>query len=172
MGKTLGRPMHVDETTAMRKLGYFASILVDIDLSKKIPNKIWLESKKHGVAFWQEVKLGKMPEFCIHYVVLGNNMADKESGGTAMGPSEESETLQFDSVVIVQVLEPNFMVQTADEIAMEEITGPLSMGQAIVVSHEMQNMEMVEYVDDVTNVSQSIGEQDCTPIEQEMRYTV
>ncbi|KAF9594223.1 hypothetical protein IFM89_028880 [Coptis chinensis] len=49
-----GRPMHVDETTAMRKLGYFASILANVDLSKKIPNKIWVESKKHGVAFWQE----------------------------------------------------------------------------------------------------------------------
>ncbi|KAF9625925.1 hypothetical protein IFM89_027793 [Coptis chinensis] len=72
MGKILGRPMHVDETTAMRKLGYFASVFVDIDLSKKIPDKIWVESKKHGVAFWQDVQLGKLPDYWTHCKGVGH----------------------------------------------------------------------------------------------------
>ncbi|KAF9610625.1 hypothetical protein IFM89_023700 [Coptis chinensis] len=30
MGRALGRPIHVDETTAKRELGFYASVLVDI----------------------------------------------------------------------------------------------------------------------------------------------
>ncbi|KAF9593034.1 hypothetical protein IFM89_019779 [Coptis chinensis] len=71
-----GRPMHVDETTAMRKLGYFASVLVDIDLPIKIPDKIWVESKKHGVAFSQEIRLGKLPNYCTHCKGVGHTVSN------------------------------------------------------------------------------------------------
>ncbi|KAF9606879.1 hypothetical protein IFM89_029478 [Coptis chinensis] len=62
MGKTLGRPMHVDlNHKESEKVGVFCeSVLVDIDLSRKNPHKIWVESKKHGVAFRKEVRLGKL----------------------------------------------------------------------------------------------------------------
>ncbi|KAF5194594.1 zinc ion binding / nucleic acid binding protein [Thalictrum thalictroides] len=72
MGKALGRPLHVDETTAKREMGYYASVYVDIDLSQHIPDKIWVESKKHGVAFWQKVQLGKLPDFCNHCKGVGH----------------------------------------------------------------------------------------------------
>ncbi|KAF9598223.1 hypothetical protein IFM89_025924 [Coptis chinensis] len=43
LGRALGRPIHVDETTAKRELGYYASVYVDLDLSKPVPDKIWVE---------------------------------------------------------------------------------------------------------------------------------
>ncbi|KAF5197175.1 hypothetical protein FRX31_013237 [Thalictrum thalictroides] len=46
-GLNFCRPIHVDETTAKREMGYYASVFVDINMSQKIPYKIWVESKKH-----------------------------------------------------------------------------------------------------------------------------
>ncbi|KAF9620226.1 hypothetical protein IFM89_010961 [Coptis chinensis] len=62
----LGRPLHVDETTTKRTLGFYASVRVDVDLSKKIPDKIWVEPKKFGVALRQEGAAGKIPRLYNH----------------------------------------------------------------------------------------------------------
>ncbi|XP_026419631.1 uncharacterized protein LOC113315585 [Papaver somniferum] len=45
MGNYLGRSIKVDETTLKREIGYYASVLVEMDMPKFIPNKIWGESK-------------------------------------------------------------------------------------------------------------------------------
>ncbi|KAF9607966.1 hypothetical protein IFM89_003886 [Coptis chinensis] len=74
LGRALGKLIHVDETTAKCELGYYASVYVDLDLSKPVPDKIWVESKKHGVGFWQMVKLGKTPEFCNHCKGVGHSV--------------------------------------------------------------------------------------------------
>ncbi|KAF5183469.1 hypothetical protein FRX31_026944 [Thalictrum thalictroides] len=54
MGRTLGAPVQVDENTLERNMGYYASVQVDIDLSKTIPDKILVEVEDKNVEFWQE----------------------------------------------------------------------------------------------------------------------
>ncbi|KAF9611587.1 hypothetical protein IFM89_033591 [Coptis chinensis] len=76
LGRAVGRPIHVDETTAKRELGYYASVLVDIDLSKSILKKVWIKSKKYNIGFWQPIKLGKTPEFCSHCKGVGHTVAN------------------------------------------------------------------------------------------------
>ncbi|KAF9591381.1 hypothetical protein IFM89_004066 [Coptis chinensis] len=76
LGRAVGRPIHMDETTAKRELGYYASVLVDIDLSKSIPEKVWIESKTYNIGFWQPIKLGKTPEFCSHCKGVGHTVAN------------------------------------------------------------------------------------------------
>ncbi|KAF9600727.1 hypothetical protein IFM89_011414 [Coptis chinensis] len=112
MGKTLGRPMHVDETTAMRKLGYFASVLVDIDLSKKIPDKIWVESKNYGVAFWQEVRLGKLPDYCTHCKGVGHMVSSCRF--------LKKDLAQTGKTVVAQTLGETAVVNTSQGQGMRE----------------------------------------------------
>ncbi|XP_026384303.1 uncharacterized protein LOC113279868 [Papaver somniferum] len=62
IGKALGRPIKVDETTLKKEVGYYASILVEMDLAKAIPIKICVESK-YG-KFEQAMNIPNLPKFC------------------------------------------------------------------------------------------------------------
>ncbi|KAF5192562.1 hypothetical protein FRX31_017848 [Thalictrum thalictroides] len=53
IGRTLGAPMGVDRHTLDRHYGYFASVLIDMDLSKSIPDKVLVEVED-GEEFLQE----------------------------------------------------------------------------------------------------------------------
>ncbi|XP_026447609.1 uncharacterized protein LOC113348115 [Papaver somniferum] len=74
MGKALGRPIKVDETTLKREARYYESSFVEIDLVKPIPSKIWVESKYGG--FEQAVQIPKLPKFCNHCQVIGHYVAE------------------------------------------------------------------------------------------------
>ncbi|KAF9616183.1 hypothetical protein IFM89_028959 [Coptis chinensis] len=54
LGRAVGRPIHTDENTAKRKLGYYASVLVDVDLTQKIPEKIWVEVSGRDIKILKE----------------------------------------------------------------------------------------------------------------------
>ncbi|KAF5187172.1 Ribonuclease h domain, partial [Thalictrum thalictroides] len=75
MGKTLGAPIGIDKHTADREYGFFASILVEIDLAKPIPPQILVEVDG-GKDFMQEVVVGKLPKFCEHCKSIGHFMSD------------------------------------------------------------------------------------------------
>ncbi|KAF9601234.1 hypothetical protein IFM89_017419 [Coptis chinensis] len=55
MGRCIGYPIGLDKPTAEREFGFYASVLVDLDLSKHIPNQILVELP-NGVDFMQEAK--------------------------------------------------------------------------------------------------------------------
>ncbi|XP_026410376.1 uncharacterized protein LOC113305570 [Papaver somniferum] len=77
MGNALGRSIKVDETTVKREIGYYASVLVEMDMSKYIPRKIWVESM-YG-SFEQRVHIPKVPKFCIHCQVVGHSVTECRS---------------------------------------------------------------------------------------------
>ncbi|KAF5183644.1 hypothetical protein FRX31_026769, partial [Thalictrum thalictroides] len=56
--------------------GYYASVLVDIDLAQAIPDQILVEVEGQGLEFWQEIQLGKTPKFCNHCKVVGHLVSD------------------------------------------------------------------------------------------------
>ncbi|XP_026398911.1 uncharacterized protein LOC113294750 [Papaver somniferum] len=64
MGRSFGRPIRVDETILKKQAGFYANILVEIDLAKVIPNKVGMESK-YG-KFEQEIRFSNLPKFCNH----------------------------------------------------------------------------------------------------------
>ncbi|XP_026378670.1 uncharacterized protein LOC113273117 [Papaver somniferum] len=73
MGKAMGRPIKVDETTLNKEAGYYASVQVEMDLAKAIPSKIWVESKYGGIE--QSIQIPKLPKYCNHCNVLGHHVA-------------------------------------------------------------------------------------------------
>ncbi|KAF9610052.1 hypothetical protein IFM89_019892 [Coptis chinensis] len=75
MGKTVGYPIGVDKHTLERDFGNYASVLVDVDLSKPIPNQIWVEEEE-GISFMQDIEVVKMPKFCSHCKMVGHLVAE------------------------------------------------------------------------------------------------
>ncbi|KAF6171542.1 hypothetical protein GIB67_018066 [Kingdonia uniflora] len=71
-GRTMGTPIHVDRTQS--DFGYFAKVLVDIDLAEPIPNKVLVEVEDED--FWQKVELGTLPKFFPHCKMVGHNLAE------------------------------------------------------------------------------------------------
>ncbi|XP_026399047.1 uncharacterized protein LOC113294889 [Papaver somniferum] len=66
----LGTPFKVDEATLNVKSGLYASVLVNIDLAKKVPNKLWIKIKFGG--FMQDVLLTNLPKFCHNCKIVGH----------------------------------------------------------------------------------------------------
>ncbi|XP_026459324.1 uncharacterized protein LOC113359984 [Papaver somniferum] len=77
LGERFGRAIKVDETTLKKEVGYYASVLVEVDLSRYIPNQIEVKSK-YG-SFTQEVQIPHIPKFCNHCKVVGHWVAECRS---------------------------------------------------------------------------------------------
>ncbi|KAF6134864.1 hypothetical protein GIB67_002265 [Kingdonia uniflora] len=71
LGKTLGTPIQLDHSTRNQDYGYHANVLVDIDLSKPIPDHILLEVE-NNIINKQEVLLHRVPKYCNHYKNVGH----------------------------------------------------------------------------------------------------
>ncbi|KAF6156530.1 hypothetical protein GIB67_011331 [Kingdonia uniflora] len=56
------------------EFGYFAKVLVDINLAEPIPSKILVEVEDGD--FWQRVELGATPKFCSHCKIIGHTFAE------------------------------------------------------------------------------------------------
>ncbi|KAF9590682.1 hypothetical protein IFM89_036174 [Coptis chinensis] len=78
MGRCIGYPIGIDKTTAARDFGFYASVLVDLDLSKPIPSQIIVEVPD-GQDFVQEIELSRLPKFCSHCKTIGHLMSDCKS---------------------------------------------------------------------------------------------
>ncbi|KAF6138296.1 hypothetical protein GIB67_001446 [Kingdonia uniflora] len=76
LGRTMGTPIHVNRTHS--DFGYFAKVLVDIDLAEPIPNKVLVEVEDGD--FWQKVELGSLPKFCPHCKMVGHNLSECRDG--------------------------------------------------------------------------------------------
>lgn len=50
LGKGLGTPIGVDQRTINKEYGYFANVLVDIDLAKPVPDRIIIK-EEGGIGF-------------------------------------------------------------------------------------------------------------------------
>ncbi|XP_026378725.1 uncharacterized protein LOC113273179 [Papaver somniferum] len=66
----LGRAIKVDEVTLKKEIGYYASVLVEVDFAKFIPAKVIVEYK-YG-KFEQAIQISKKPKFCNHCSIVGH----------------------------------------------------------------------------------------------------
>ncbi|XP_026428632.1 uncharacterized protein LOC113324525 [Papaver somniferum] len=70
ISRAIGTPIKVDESTLKYESGYSAKVLIDGDLEKAIPNKLWIISKFGG--FMQSVLLPQLPKFCGYCKIIGH----------------------------------------------------------------------------------------------------
>jgi len=69
----IGTPLSLDECTLQKSRGFFARILVDVNLQYDLPNQIMVERK--GFALVVELKYEKLPEFCSLCRAIGHSMS-------------------------------------------------------------------------------------------------
>ncbi|KAL5709354.1 hypothetical protein ACHQM5_020054 [Ranunculus cassubicifolius] len=93
IGKGLGKPIGVDERTIKRDFGYFAYILIEIDLSKPIPSNITIK-EEDGSSFVQEVEIPKMPQICSHCNGIGHSMFQCRGLIRAINPEQNRQNNQ------------------------------------------------------------------------------
>ncbi|MCI18401.1 hypothetical protein A2U01_0039555, partial [Trifolium medium] len=76
IASSLGTPLCTDSVTSKplmeRTFGHFARVLVDMDLSQTLRDKIIVERK--GFAFFVEVEYENLPDFCNNCKMLGHHM--------------------------------------------------------------------------------------------------
>jgi len=72
IASAVGTPLLVDSATQNRVFGHYACILVDMDLSKHIFNKVMIE--REGYSFTIEITYERLPSFCTHCQNIGHHI--------------------------------------------------------------------------------------------------
>ncbi|KAK9288342.1 hypothetical protein L1049_016795 [Liquidambar formosana] len=71
IARGVGIPLRIDDATTLRKFGYYARVLVDVDLSNPLPKVLWVERKDHG--FNAELFYENLPHFCTCCKSIGHS---------------------------------------------------------------------------------------------------
>ncbi|KAI0529358.1 hypothetical protein KFK09_001906 [Dendrobium nobile] len=64
LGSIFGLRLQTDQVTASRTRPSVATVLVEVDITKKHAKEVWVGSKAFG--YLQKVEFGKVPDFCNH----------------------------------------------------------------------------------------------------------
>ncbi|XP_026430543.1 uncharacterized protein LOC113327581 [Papaver somniferum] len=89
IGKILGNPIVVDEKTLKLDYGFYASVLIDIDFAKHIPERIHITSG--GKEFWQYIDIQKYPKFCSKCNIIGHVDAECKKKSTKIDGNKEKQ---------------------------------------------------------------------------------
>ncbi|XP_026399717.1 uncharacterized protein LOC113295601 [Papaver somniferum] len=95
IGKAVGNPIVVDQRTLNLEFGSYASVLVDVDFVKHIPDRILLTAG--GRTFWQYVEIPKHPKFYLHCNIIGHNESEcrrKPKSGESVKEMEDTQDWQ------------------------------------------------------------------------------
>ncbi|XP_010687516.1 uncharacterized protein LOC104901625 [Beta vulgaris subsp. vulgaris] len=72
IGSLLGMPVYADECTSKALRVSFARILIEMDVTQKIPNEIQIEDP-NGATFKQKVTYDWLPPYCKKCLKVGHN---------------------------------------------------------------------------------------------------
>ncbi|KAF5174857.1 F-box/LRR-repeat protein [Thalictrum thalictroides] len=71
IAKAVGCPIGIDKFTMEREFGYYANVLIDLELSKSLPNQNLVEVEDDK-EFIQDVVYPVLPNFCAHCQAIGH----------------------------------------------------------------------------------------------------
>ncbi|KAL0916491.1 hypothetical protein M5K25_014011 [Dendrobium thyrsiflorum] len=77
LGSLFGRPLKVDNATSIGSRPSLARVLVELDITKKYPEKVWLGPDKLG--YIQSVEMEPFPPFCDQCKALGHGRGECRS---------------------------------------------------------------------------------------------
>lgn len=86
----LGTPVSIDDTTLNRRLGIFARVLIDVDLSENLFESVVVEREEHALSII--VQYEKHPSFCSHCRMIGHtiqNCSKLNAYNTAKAPIQK-----------------------------------------------------------------------------------
>ncbi|KAL0912359.1 hypothetical protein M5K25_018325 [Dendrobium thyrsiflorum] len=74
LASIFGKPLQTDQATASISRPSVARVLVELDISKKHPDEIWLGSELNG--YFQKVDFENLPIFCSHCKMHGHGLKE------------------------------------------------------------------------------------------------
>ncbi|KAL0904233.1 hypothetical protein M5K25_026317 [Dendrobium thyrsiflorum] len=74
LGSLFGKPLKIDNATSVGSRPSVARVLVELDVTKRFPDRIWLGSEKYG--YIQHVDMEVFLSFCEHCKALGHSRVD------------------------------------------------------------------------------------------------
>ncbi|PKU78298.1 hypothetical protein MA16_Dca008923 [Dendrobium catenatum] len=81
LGSLFGHPLKIDFATSLGSRPSLARVLVELDIMKNYPEKVWLDSKNLG--YVQQVQMEVFPLFCDLCKSIGHKQGDCRSSSTA-----------------------------------------------------------------------------------------
>lgn len=66
----LGTPLSIDESTQQKRFGFFARVLIDVDLSENLFESVVVDREDHALSI--SVQYEKHPLFCEHCIMIGH----------------------------------------------------------------------------------------------------
>ena len=90
----LGTPLHLDKVTRDRTYGYYARILVDLDLSFDLPKSIMVERETHG--FPMDIHYENLPHICSNCGIIGHQVVARRKikSNNSVGGRKRSKVLE------------------------------------------------------------------------------
>ncbi|XP_026396267.1 uncharacterized protein LOC113290894 [Papaver somniferum] len=74
ISRAIRNPIKVDAATLNYQSGYYAKVLIEIDVAKNIHNKLWIVTRYE--AFSQGVTLTNLPKFCHKCKIVGHQISE------------------------------------------------------------------------------------------------
>lgn len=87
IGSLLGVPLYADDCTTNQSRVPFARLLVEVDVTKPLVDKVWLEDG-NGVEFQQVVKFEWKPPYCNKCHAVGHDCGKKAKGVGKVQPKK------------------------------------------------------------------------------------
>lgn len=74
IARGIGVPLSLDDATKNKSLGHFARVLVDVDITSAIRNRIMV--RREGFSFYVDIEFERLPFFCSLCRIIGHSMAE------------------------------------------------------------------------------------------------
>ncbi|XP_026416838.1 uncharacterized protein LOC113312291 [Papaver somniferum] len=125
----IGTPIKVDAATLQYQSGYYAKVLIEIDLAKTIPNKLWIITKYE--AFSQGVTLTKLPKFCTKCKIVGHLTTECR---VSQQSSKAGSSNQVEKVIIIEQNQssPSSSLMPSEHQKSSQIQNPHNSGNSII----------------------------------------
>ncbi|KAI0530613.1 hypothetical protein KFK09_000158 [Dendrobium nobile] len=137
-----GRPLKVDNSTSVGSRPSLARVLVEIDITKDLPDKIWLGSENSG--YVQRVCFEEVPAYCAVCKRLGHFKGDCDNFSASLNVNKSREN----------VVKPVDVAQVASDLPdLGDRTLPVCGNSEILESLVTSNPSVLNVVDVVNAVN-------------------
>ncbi|XP_026451823.1 uncharacterized protein LOC113352188 [Papaver somniferum] len=97
ISRAIGNPVKVDATALNYQSGFYAKVLIEVDIAKQIPNKLWIITRYR--AFSQGIILTNLPKFFSKCKIVGHLPSEcrfnrqASSGDNAHTPPQQQQKI-------------------------------------------------------------------------------
>ncbi|PKU81403.1 Thioredoxin-like 4, chloroplastic [Dendrobium catenatum] len=163
LGGLFGKPLKIDEATAVGSRPSIARVLVELDITKSYPKQVWLGSESLG--YTQEVIFDEFPQFCAGCKCIGHSLGNCPPSApiiqnSSLPPLANLEVGNVDKVVTHIAVEcenvnAGFLPENSHE-AVPHYSTPVREGVYVSlkdVNGEFVNGEVYSIVDDCLTIN-------------------